>query len=287
MIKTYAKGILSSQNGMNVYRGCSHGCIYCDARSDCYQMNHEFENIEVKINAPELLEAALLAKRKKCMIGTGSMCDPYLPLEKQLRITRRCLELIDKYDFGATVLTKSDLINRDLDLLEKINNKTKAVVQMTLTTYDDELCKIIEPNVCVTSKRFEVLMECKKRGIPTVVWLAPVLPFINDTKENLEGILNYCIEANVKGIICYGMGVTLRQGDREYFYKKLDQHFPGIKQKYIKTFGYNYENDSLNAQQLKSVFLETCRRYNILSTPEECIKYLREFPNLEEQLTLF
>ena len=161
-----AKGILSSHNGMNVYRGCTHGCIYCDSRSNCYHNPVPFENIEVKENAPKLLEIALRSKRKKCMIGTGSMSDPYMPCEKSLGITRKCLEIIDKYGFGVTVLTKSDLVLRDIELLEKINKKTKAVVQMTLTTYDDELCKILEPNVCVTSRRVEVLNECLKRGIP-------------------------------------------------------------------------------------------------------------------------
>ncbi|MDY3091780.1 MAG: radical SAM protein, partial [Erysipelotrichaceae bacterium] len=152
-----AKGLLSNNNGMNIYRGCEHGCIYCDSRSRCYNMNHAFEDIEVKINAPELLEQALKHKRKRCMIGTGSMSDPYMPLEKELKLTRKCLEILDKYNFGFTLITKSDLVLRDLDLLKKINEKTKCVVQMTITTFDDELCRILEPNVCVTSRRIEVL----------------------------------------------------------------------------------------------------------------------------------
>ena len=160
-----AKGILSSKNGMNIYRGCSHGCIYCDSRSTCYNMSHAFEDIEVKQNAPQLLEKALRSKRKKCMIGTGSMSDPYMPAEAELKLTRRCLELIEQYQFGATVLTKSDMILRDADLLASINEQQKAVVQMTMTTYDDDLCRIVEPNVCPTSRRFEVLMEMKRLGI--------------------------------------------------------------------------------------------------------------------------
>ena len=168
-----AKSILSSSNGMNIYRGCTNGCIYCDSRSSCYHTPVPFENIEVKENALELLEIALKSKRNKCMIGTGSMCDPYMPLEKSLCYMQKSLELIEKYGFGVTVITKSDLILRDLDTIERINKKTKAVVQITLTTYDDELCKIIEPNVCVTSKRVEVLKECYKRNIPTVVWFSP------------------------------------------------------------------------------------------------------------------
>ncbi len=146
-----AKGILSQNNGMNIYRGCSHGCIYCDSRSKCYGFTHAFEDVEVKDNAPELLEQALRSKRHKCMIGTGAMCDPYLPAEKELQLTRRCLELIDRYEYGVTVLTKSNLVLRDLDLLQSINKKTKAVVQMTLTTYDEYLCRKLEPNVTIPS----------------------------------------------------------------------------------------------------------------------------------------
>ncbi len=163
-----AKNILSSKNGMNLYRGCLHGCIYCDSRSKCYQMHHDFTDIEVKKNAIQLLEYEL-KKKIPCMIGTGSMSDPYMNIEKDLQYTKKMLELVYKYGFGVTIITKSDLILRDIDLIEQIHKKTKAVVQITLTTYDEDLCKIIEPNVATTKRRFEVLMDCKKRGIPTVV----------------------------------------------------------------------------------------------------------------------
>lgn len=224
-----AKGILSAHNGMNLYRGCTHGCIYCDSRSLCYQMSHAFEDIEVKQNAPQLLEMALRRKRKPCMIGTGAMCDPYLHAEAQLGLTRRCLELIERYGFGVELLTKSDLILRDADLLQRIHERAKCVVQMTLTTYDEALCRILEPHVCTTRRRYEVLKEFQHRGIPTVVWISPVLPFLNDTEENLRGILRYCFDAGVKGIVCFGMGTTMRDGSREPFYAALDQYFPGLK----------------------------------------------------------
>ena len=282
-----AKGILSVQNGMNIYRGCSHGCIYCDSRSRCYGFTHAFEDIEVKENAPELLEAALRSKHKKCMIGTGSMCDSYLHIEEELCLTRRCLEVIDRCGFGVAVQTKSARILRDMDLLTSINRKAKAVVQMTLTTYDEALCKIIEPNVSSTKERYEALLAFKKAGIPTIVWLSPILPFINDTEENLRGILSYCADAGVKGIICFGMGVTLRDGDREYFYDALDRHFPGLKQKYVKTFGNAYEIASPDNDRLMAVFHETCERYGIISDMEECFDYLHEFPKGYEQLSLF
>ncbi len=282
-----AKGILSSQNGMNLYRGCTHGCIYCDSRSKCYQFTHEFEDIEVKQNAPELLERALRSKRKKCMIGTGAMCDPYMHCEEQLQLTRRCLEIIDRYGFGVAVQTKSDRILRDLDLLKSINEKAKCVVQMTLTTYDEELCGILEPKVCTTKKRYEALQIFHEHGIPTIVWLSPILPFINDTRENIEGILDYCVRAKVHGILCFGMGMTLREGDREYFYAALDRHFPGMKEKYHRKYGYAYEIPSDRNRELMGLLRKTCKEQGMLCGPEECFQYLREFPEKYEQLTLF
>lgn len=282
-----AKGILSSKNGMNIYRGCTHGCIYCDSRSKCYGFTHEFEDIEVKINAPQLLEKALKSRRKRCMIGTGAMCDPYLHIEENLKLTRKCLELIDQYEYGAAVQTKSTRVLRDMDLLKSINNKTKAVVQMTMTTYDETLCKILEPNVSTTKERFEALMQFKKAGIPTVVWLTPILPFINDTEENIRGILEYCVEAGVKGIICFEMGVTLRDGDREYFYKALDKHFPSVKNKYIRTYGNAYDIPSPNNEKLLEIFKEVCVKNGMMYQIKECFQYLHEFPQKYEQMSLF
>ncbi len=280
-----AKGILSNNNGMNIYRGCSHGCIYCDSRSRCYGFTHEFEDIEVKENAAELLEQSLKSKRKRCMIGTGAMCDPYLHAEEELRLTRRCLELIDEYEYGVAIQTKSTRILRDLDVLSSINKKTKAVVQITMTTFDEALCKKIEPNVSTTKERFEALMKFKEAGIPTVVWLSPILPFINDTEENVRGILEYCVKGGVKGIICYGMGVTLRDGNREYFYRELDKKFPGIKAKYRKEYGNAYELLSPDNEQLMSIFNKTCSANGILSTLDECFGYLHEFPEKYTQMS--
>ena len=286
MHRMEAKSILSAQNGMNLCRGCLHGCIYCDSRSTCYQINHDFEDIAIKANAPELLEKALRSKRRKCMIGTGSMSDPYLPQEDVLALTRRCLELIAQYDFGATVLTKSDLVLRDLDLLRQINRQQKAVVQMTLTTFDESLCRIIEPHVCTTARRAEVLRILHENGIPTVVWLTPLLPWINDTEENLRGILQYCIEAHVTGIVCFGIGLTLREGNREFFYRALDRHFPALRRRYEQTFGEAYEIVSPNHARLMRMFHETCSAHGILHSPEDCFRYLQELPEPFEQLTL-
>ena len=273
--------------GMNIYRGCTHGCIYCDSRSTCYNFSHPFEDIEVKQNAPELLEKTLKAKRKKCMIGTGAMSDPYMHCEEELRLTRKCLNIILKYGFGIAIQTKSDRILQDIDLLDRINQNTKCVVQMTLTTFDDELCKIIEPNVCTTKRRIEVLEEMNKRGIPTVVWLTPILPFINDTEENIKAILESCAKVGVKGIICFDMGLTLRDGDREYFYAALDKHFPALKKKYIETYGNAYNLPSPNAKALMGLFQSFCKGNNILYRPKDCFQYLNEFPERYKQLTLF
>ena len=285
-----AKGLLTGSGGhygMNIYRGCSHGCIYCDSRSRCYHIMHPFEDIEVKKNAPDLLESALRSKRKKGMIGTGSMSDPYMHCEEELRLTRKCLEIILQYGFGAAIQTKSDRILQDIDLLDEINRSAKCVVQMTLTTWDDDLCRVLEPNVCNTKRRIEVLEEMQKRGIPTVVWLTPVLPFINDTEENITSILNECVRVGVKGIIDFGMGLTLRDGDREYYYAALDKHFPGMKERYIRRYGNAYELPSPKARELTEIFQRVCKANGILSSPEDCFRFMNDLPEKYPQMSIF
>lgn len=277
MHEVNVKGILSAKNGMNIYRGCLHGCIYCDSRSLCYQMNHKFEDIEVKANAVGLLENTLRRKRNKCMIGTGAMSDPYMPIEEKLGNMRKCLEVIERYGFGVTMITKSTKVLRDLDLLKKINEKSKCVVQMTLTTYDEDLCRIVEPNVETTYERFRALEILRDNGIPTVVWLCPILPFINDTEENIRGILDYCVRAKVKGIINFDMGVTLRDGNREYFYKKLDEHFPGLKEKYIRMYGNSYQLSSPNSRKLSMIYKSECIKNGIMCDVNECFEYLNKY----------
>ena len=283
------KGILSANNRMNLYRGCSHGCIYCDSRSKCYHMEHDFEDIEVKENAIELLELSLKRKRAKCMLGTGAMTDPYIPIENEIGNVRKALSLANQYGFGFTLITKSDRILRDIDLLKAINDKTKCVVQMTLTTYDEDLCKKIEPNVCTTKERVAVLKTLHDFGIPTVVWLSPILPFINDTEENIMGILNYCIEAKVYGMICFEMGLTLREGNREYFYKQLDRLFPGMKEKYIQAYGMQYQISSPKNHALMKLFHQVCEANGIVHDNRQIFEYLNTFEEKSKpiQLSLF
>ena len=282
-----AKGILSPRNGMNLYRGCVHGCIYCDSRSSCYHMDHAFEDVAVKRNAIALLEDALKRRRKPCMIAAGSMTDPYIPLEEELGHVRQALELVLRYGFGITLITKSARVLRDLDLLAAINRRTKCVVQMTLTTYDEALCRKLEPHVSTTRERFEALLQLREAGIPTVVWLCPILPFINDTRENLEGILALCLQAGVYGVVCFGMGMTLREGSREYFYAQLDRHFPGMKERYIAAYGSRYLLESPNSRQLTALFHDVCRRGGVVHDNDSVFQYLRTLEERTDQLSLF
>ena len=284
-----AKSILSKNNGMNLYRGCTHGCIYCDSRSNVYNMQHDFEDIEVKENSLELLKKALQKKKEKCMIGTGSMTDPYIPLESQLQYVRKSLELIHRYGHGFTCITKSDLVLKDLDILKKINDKSKAVIQMTLTCMDDEISKKIEPNVCPTSRRLEVLETFKNEKIPTIVWLCPILPYITDTEENISSIIDASVEAGVKGIICFDMGMTLRDGNREYYYKKLDEHFPELKEVYKNKYGNSYGIPSPKNKELMKMFYKKTSEHKIMNKPDEIFGYLHDFPKKRKsrQTTLF
>lgn len=252
-------------------------------------MEHEFTDVEVKKDAPSMLEKALQRKRQKCMIGTGAMSDPYLHLEGELLYTRKCLELIYHYGFGLAIQTKSDMILRDIDLLKGINERSKCFVQITLTTYNEDSCRIIEPNVCTTKRRFEVLRILHENGIPTVVWLCPILPFINDTEENLSGLLDYCNQAKVSGILCFGMGMTLRNGNREYFYRQLDKYYPGLKEKYQTIYGNRYGIRSPNHSKLMKTFAEYCRKNRLNTGNDKIFSYMHQFENKQtsEQMTLF
>jgi len=278
-----AKGILGANNGMNISRGCTHGCIYCDSRSKCYKIEHDFEDVQIKINAPSLLEDSLKRKRKKCMVGTGAMSDPYIPIQENISNIRACLEIIEKYGHGLAIQTKSDLILNDLNILISINKKAKCIVETTLTTFDEDLCKIIEPNVCGTKRRYEVLKIMQENKIQTIAWLSPFLPFINDTEENLQGLLDYCVDAGVYGILFWGIGMTLRDGSRDYYYEKLDRHFPGLKDVYRKKYGFNYIITSDNNEKLQKLFHATCSKHGIVTGIDRLFEYMHAF---EEKIVL-
>jgi DNA repair photolyase len=235
-------------------------------------MNHDFEDIEIKRNAPDILEQQLKSKRKRCMITTGAMCDPYIHLEEELQYTRRCLEVIENYGFGLAIQTKSARILRDIDILRGINAKSKCVVEITLTTFDEDLCRTIEPMVSTTKERVAILEAMHDAGIPTVVWLCPTLPFINDSLENLRGLLNYCISTKVYGVMCFDFNVVLRPGNREYFYSKLDEYFPNIKQKYIDKFCDKYICISPNSVHLWQLSRDICKKHGIINNKYDVFK---------------
>lgn len=269
---------------LNIYKGCSHGCIYCDSRSDCYRIEN-FDEVKAKENALLILEKELKSKRKKGVIGSGAMSDPYNPLERVHQLTRRSLLLIEQYRFGVSLTTKSSLIERDLDILIKIRNHSPVLVLMTITTADDQLASRLEPLASKTSQRFETLERFAQAGIPTGILMMPILPFINDTEEN---VLNIILKAKQHGVryIYPAFGVTLRQNQRDYYYQQLDKIFPGVKQKYVQTFNQRYVCESLNARQLSKIFNQTCSELNIITTMSQIIAdYQAGFEN--EQLKLF
>lgn len=282
-----AKGILSADNTMNVYRGCTHGCIYCDSRSRCYQIRHDFEDVEVKENAAELLSVALAGRRERVMVTTGSMCDPYLPLEAQTRLSRRCAEVVLQRGCALSVLTKSPLILRDLDVLGELARRTRCVAQMTLTTWDPALCRRLEPNVADTQARLEALCRLREAGIETAVWLCPMLPYINDTMDNLMALLRGCEEAGVRHIFCFGMGMTLREGSREYYYAQLDRLFPGLRARYAKRYGLAYEIPSDSAASLMRAFLDFCAGHGICADLRENFAWRARPVRESRQMSLF
>ncbi|MHB9927683.1 SPL family radical SAM protein [Clostridium botulinum] len=257
---------------MNIYKGCCHGCIYCDSRSECYGIDN-FDKVRAKKNAIQIIKNELRKKRKKGVIGTGAMSDPYNPFERELMLTRMALEEINTLNFGAAIATKSNLIVRDIDILKKIKTYSPTLVKITITTYDDELCKKVEPNVCVTSKRFQAIKELSYNGIFTGILLMPILPFINDNGENIVKIVKKAHECGAKFIFAYGMGLTLRGNQREYFYRKLIREFPkeNMVVKYKNAFGNKYECASLNHKKLWSIFKNECEKLGILYKMEDII----------------
>ena len=261
--------IQAKTNNFNLYRGCTHGCIYCDSRSECYQIDGDFEDVIVKENACELAKIELSKKRKKIVIHTGSMSDPYVHLEKELKLMRCILEVVYEYGHGIGFITKSALALRDLDLFQAINKKSKVIACYTLTTVNDKVAKMIEPYVSLPSERLQALKAFRESNITTGVWMTPLLPGITATKENIKRIVEACASVGVTFIVAFGMGTTMRAGSRDYFYQKLDELYPGLKERYQSYYGNQYICDPPNHEELWEVFRSECMKYRILINQEE------------------
>lgn len=267
---------------MNLYKGCCHKCIYCDSRSNCYQVE-EFDRVRAKKNEIEILNQELKSKRKKGVIGIGAMSDTYNPFEKEYEITRNALKLISYYNFGVSIETKSNLIARDIDLFKEINSKADLILKFTITTANDELSKKIEPNVCVSSERLKAMKKISDNGLFVGTLLTPIIPFITDSEENIRDVIRLSAENGAKFVFSMG-GVTLRENQREYFYEQLDKSFPKLKEKYIRTYGNNYFCYPLN-KNLENVFKEECEKYGLLYKMKDIIKAYKKENSEQEQLT--
>ncbi len=283
-----AKTVLSPQNGMNIYRGCTFGCLHCDPRAKCYRNTGEFEDVEVKINAIALLEKSLRSKRRHCMIGVGSMSDPYQPLEEDLQMMRKSLELINYYGYGVCIETRSDLVCRDIDYLSNINEKAKCVVVMGICAAADELSARLEPKAPVTSKRVEALKKLSEAGIQTVVEISPLLPFINDNEDNLRGILEIAAETKAYGVLCEKIGIIVKNGSREWFYENLEKTFPDLLEDYRRVYGEDQDLISQGNEWLMRILRDFCREHQIICDAERLHTYLRGFEDklAGEQISL-
>ncbi len=275
-----------SEYNMNLYRGCSHGCIYCDSRSDCYRLE-DFETVRAKENCLTILRDELRRKIRSGVVGTGAMCDPYNPFEETELLTRHAFELIDAFEFGAAVLSKSALISRDKDIFESIAEHSPMLCQVTVTTAEGSLAALIEPNVSRPSERFEAVAEMSERGLFTGIVMTPLLPFIEDTEENILQIVRRAKECGARSV--YPMfGLTMRSGQREYFYRKLEELFPGsgLAERYARTYGDRYVCTSPRVKSLWRVFTEECTRLGLLYEMRDIISAYKTGYG-ESQLTFF
>lgn len=266
---------------MNLYKGCPHKCIYCDSRSNCYQVEN-FDKVRAKSNGIEILNKELKGKRKKGVIGIGAMSDTYNPFEKQYEITRQALKLISYYGFGLSIETKSNLIVRDIDMLKEINEKADVILKFTITTADDTLAKKIEPGVCVSSERLQAMKQLSDNGLFVGTLLTPILPFITDSEENVKNVVRLSYENGAKFVFSMG-GVTLRENQRDYFFEQLDKSFLGLKEEYIKTFGNRYFCQSTN-KNLYRILEEECEKYGLFHKMEDIIHAYKK-NDQQEQLS--
>ena len=269
---------------VNLYRGCCHGCIYCDSRSSCYQV-HQFDRVRCKENALPLLEAELRAKRRRGVVGMGAMSDPYNPFERDKRLTQGALRLLLRYGFGASVATKSDLIARDVSLLRDIAQRQPTLAKITITAADDALSRRVERNVCPTSTRFAAIERLSAAGVFAGVLMMPVLPFIEDTEANILAIVRRASGSGAR-FIYPGMGVTLRANQRQWFYDRLDESFPGLRTRYESAYGDQYVCPAPRARELTALFVQACQSHDILYRMPDIIAASRA-PYRPIQLSLF
>lgn len=270
---------------VNLYKGCSHGCIYCDSRSQCYRIK-DFDTVKVKANAIEILNSELRNKKRKGIVGMGSMSDPYNPLEKEFNLSRQALKLFDYYGFGVGITTKSDLVLKDLDLLQRIHQKKCAVVNVTITTADDACASKIEPHVCVSSKRFQIVQACKEAGLISGIIMNPVLPFITDSKENMMMMIEQAQKCHADYILTY-MGVTLRENQRDYYYKKLDELYPNLSYKYQTTYQNRYHCETLKWRENYELLKNECEKRGILYRMDDIVKLITSSHTKISQPSLF
>lgn len=270
-IVTRAKsGWFGMDYNMNIYRGCNHGCIYCDSRSECYHID-SFGRVRAKEHALEIIRNDLRRKVKTGVVATGSMSDPYNPAERELKLTRYALELLNAYEFGVGIATKSDLVLRDMDVLCDIKEHSPVLVKVTITTADDEQAKIVEPNAPVSSKRFEILRQMAGHGLYAGVLLMPVLPFLEDSEENVLAVVERAADCGAR-FIYPAFGMTLRRGNREWYYDRLDEHYPGLSTQYQKRYGDSYVCTSPRAKQLWEAFRRACDQKGLLYDMQEIIR---------------
>lgn len=270
---------------MNLYRGCCHGCIYCDSRSECYHVD-DFDRVRLKRGALAILERELASKRKKGVVGVGAMSDTYNPFEREVQATRGALALLGRFGFGVALDTKSPLVLRDIDLIQRIAHKASVNIKITITTADDALSKIIEPHVCPPSERFRAIRELSAAGIFTGVLMTPMLPYITDTEEDVKKMVRLAHENGARFIFPM-FGVTLRQNQRDYYYRKLDEHFPGLARKYRNVYRSNYYCASPRSRQLRALFQKECGKYHLLYRMQDIVAaYKKKEPSME-QMTFF
>ncbi|MBR1586252.1 MAG: radical SAM protein [Clostridia bacterium] len=280
------EGWFASDYTVNLYRGCCHGCIYCDSRSECYGIT-DFDTVRAKRDAVEILTRELRGKRRAGVVLTGSMSDPYNPFEEKERLTRRGLQALVQYGFGAAVLTKSPLVTRDIDLFRQMGKRAPTSVSVTITTAEDDLCCRIERHVAPSSQRLAALTALARAGVPCGVLLSPVLPFINDTEENIRAIVSRAADAGCRWVYAeMAFGVTLRQNQRLYFYDRLDEAFPGLKQRYIRQYGDQYACYSPDTRRLWQAFASACEARGLLYRMED-ISAMLKAPYQATQLSLF